>query len=146
MSAQRVSGLPALGVAPQSDCDTRKASKPNTDLCDESDGVDGNLSVVVRLTDQRSAARHRPPTVAEAPEVDARMLPDFDRSALCHVSRSTLLGSTHPGTQEKPEDVASGGQQPCYGEKIPVRPLACAKREHVEDRRERRGSTQDEQH
>lgn len=39
----------------------------------------------------RSAAWHRPPTVAEAPKVDARRLPDFDRNALCHGSCSALL-------------------------------------------------------
>ncbi len=31
--------------------------------------------------------------VTEAPKVDARMLPDFDWNALCHVSCSALLGS-----------------------------------------------------
>jgi hypothetical protein len=42
----------------------------------------------------RSAAWHRPPTVAGAPNVDARMLPDPDWNALCHVSCSALLGSS----------------------------------------------------
>ncbi len=45
------------------------------------------------LTDRASAAWHMPPTVAESPNVDARMLPDFDWGTLCHVSCSALLGS-----------------------------------------------------
>ena len=34
--------------------------------------------------------------VAEAPRVDARMLPDCDWNALCHVGCSALLGSEAP--------------------------------------------------
>ena len=41
----------------------------------------------------RSAAWHRPPTVAEALGGDARRLPDLVRKALCHVSCSALGGA-----------------------------------------------------
>ena len=36
----------------------------------------------------RSAAWYRPPTAAEAPNVDARRLPEFDWNALCRISCS----------------------------------------------------------
>ena len=38
----------------------------------------------------RSAARHRPPTVAEAPRFDAKRLPDLDWNALGHGSCSVF--------------------------------------------------------
>jgi hypothetical protein len=45
----------------------------------------------------RSAAWHRPATVAEAPKVDARRLPGIERNTLCHVRCSALLGDMIEG-------------------------------------------------
>ena len=40
--------------------------------------------------------------VAEAPEVDAKILPDPDWNELCHASCSTLLGGVSPTTERQP--------------------------------------------
>jgi len=56
-----------------------------------------------RLTDRALSCVARPPTVAEAPKVDARMLPDLDWSALCNVSCSALLGGRPERRQDDSE-------------------------------------------
>jgi hypothetical protein len=43
---------------------------------------------------ERPAAWHRPPTIAEAPQVGARRLPDLDWNAPCHTSYSALLAGS----------------------------------------------------